>query len=129
MSSPLLVKAHQAGGKIVEVTPQSAGWTHVGFAAHRLAAGEYISLETGSRELCIVVLTGTVTVQAGEQTWDAIGKRASVFDDVSPYAVYVPLETSVSITAVRDAEVARRKVIYVDDFSKEELAQAPGRVR
>ena len=104
MSSPLLVKAGQ-GQTIVEVTPASAGWTHVGFAAHRLAAGEALSLETGSRELCIVVLTGTVTVQAGEQTWDAIGKRASVFDDVSPYAVYVPLETSVSITAVRDAEV------------------------
>ncbi|SDA47507.1 5-deoxy-glucuronate isomerase [Janthinobacterium sp. 551a] len=102
--SPLLVKAGQ-GQTIVEVTPQSAGWTHVGFAAHRLAAGEHISLETGSRELCIVVLTGTVTVQAGDQVWDAIGKRASVFDDVSPYAVYVPLETSVSITAVRDAEV------------------------
>ena len=65
--SPLLVKAGQ-GQTIVEVTPESAGWTHVGFAAHRLAAGEHISLETGKRELCLVVLTGTVTVQAGEQT-------------------------------------------------------------
>ncbi|WP_175445724.1 5-deoxy-glucuronate isomerase, partial [Janthinobacterium sp. HH100] len=59
--SPLLVKAGKAGGKIVEVTPESAGWTHVGFAAHRLQAGEHISLETGHRELCLVVLTGTVT--------------------------------------------------------------------
>ncbi len=104
--SSLLVKAAKTGGKIVEVTPESAGWTHVGFAAHRLAAGEHISLETGSRELCIVVLTGTVTVQAGEQRWEAIGKRQSVFDDVSPYAVYVPLDTHVSITAVSAAEVA-----------------------
>ncbi|MCC7601279.1 5-deoxy-glucuronate isomerase, partial [Janthinobacterium sp. FW305-129] len=90
--SPLLVKAGQ-GQTIVEVTPASAGWAHVGFAAHRLQAGEHISLETGSRELCVVVLTGTVTVQAGEQSWEGIGKRASVFEDVSPYAVYVPLET------------------------------------
>ncbi|PHV32618.1 5-deoxy-glucuronate isomerase [Janthinobacterium sp. BJB312] len=104
--SPLLVKAGKAGGKIVEVTPESAGWTHVGFAAHRLAAGESLNLETGSRELCIVVLTGTVTVQAGEQSWEAIGNRASVFEDISPYAVYVPLETKVSITAVSAAEVA-----------------------
>ncbi|MFA6068186.1 MAG: 5-deoxy-glucuronate isomerase, partial [Janthinobacterium sp.] len=37
--SPLLVKAGQ-GQTIVEVTPESAGWTHVGFAAHRLQAGE-----------------------------------------------------------------------------------------
>src|SRR5450830_310132 len=97
--SPLLVKACKAGGKIVEVTPESAGWTHVGFAAHRLAAGEHISLETGSRELCIVVL-------AGRQRWEAIGGRASVFEERSPYAVYVPLETTVSITAVSAAEVA-----------------------
>lgn len=103
--SPLLVKAGQ-GQTIVEVTPESAGWTHVGFAAHRLAAGEHISLETGGRELCIVVLTGTVTVQAGEQRWEAIGNRASVFENVSPYAVYVPLDTPVSITAVDAAEVA-----------------------
>ncbi|WP_215409626.1 5-deoxy-glucuronate isomerase [Janthinobacterium sp. JC611] len=104
--SPLLVKAAKTGGKIVEVTPESAGWTHVGFAAHRLAAGESLNLETGRRELCLVVLTGTVTVRAGEQTWDAIGNRQSVFDDVSPHAVYVPLETSVGITAVGNAEVA-----------------------
>lgn len=103
--SPLLVKA-KSGSTIVEVTPASAGWTHVGFAAHRLAAGEHISLEAGQRELCIVVLTGTVTVQAGEQRWEAIGKRASVFENVSPYAVYVPLDTQVSITAVSAAEVA-----------------------
>ncbi|MEG0886341.1 MAG: 5-deoxy-glucuronate isomerase, partial [Janthinobacterium sp.] len=105
MSSPLLVKAGQ-GQTIVEVTPESAGWTHVGFAAHRLAPGESLSLETGKRELCLVVLTGTVNVQAGGQTWEGIGKRASVFEDVSPYAVYVPLETTVSITAVNAAEVA-----------------------
>ena len=103
--SPLLVKA-RPGSTIVEVTPESAGWTHVGFAAHRLVAGESLSLETGKRELCLVVLTGTVTVRAGEQRWEAIGNRQSVFDDVSPYAVYVPLDTQVSITAVSAAEVA-----------------------
>ncbi|MBW3510391.1 5-deoxy-glucuronate isomerase [Janthinobacterium sp. NKUCC06_STL] len=104
--SPLLVKADKAGGKIVEVTPESAGWTHVGFVAHRLATGESLNLETGKRELCIVVLTGTVTVQAGGQHWEAIGGRSSVFEERSPYAVYVPLETQVSITAVSAAEVA-----------------------
>ena len=103
--SPLLVKA-RPGSTIVEVTPASAGWTHVGFAAHRLVAGEQLTLQTGKRELCIVVLTGTVTVRAGEQRWEAIGNRASVFEDRSPYAVYVPLETAVSITAVNAAEVA-----------------------
>ncbi|WP_200969105.1 5-deoxy-glucuronate isomerase, partial [Janthinobacterium sp. Ant5-2-1] len=103
--SPLLVKA-RPGSTIVEVTPESAGWTHVGFAAHRLPAGESLQLDTGKRELCIVVLTGTVTVQAGGQTWENIGNRQSVFEDRSPYAVYVPLDTAVGITAVGNAEVA-----------------------
>ena len=103
--SPLLVKA-RPGSTIVEVTPESAGWTHVGFAAHRLHAGVSMALETGSRELCIVVLTGTVTVQAAGQTWEHIGNRQSVFEDRSPYAVYIPLDTKVSITAVNAAEVA-----------------------
>ncbi|WP_300759326.1 5-deoxy-glucuronate isomerase [Janthinobacterium sp.] len=102
----LLVKANKSGSPIVQVTPESAGWTHVGFAAHRLAAGEQIALETGSRELCIVVLTGTVTVQAGEQTWADIGGRSSVFEERSPYAVYVPLETQVHIKTASGAEVA-----------------------
>lgn len=101
----LLVKA-RPGSAIVEVTPASAGWRHVGFAAHRLAPGEYVTLETDSRELCIVVLTGTVTVRAGGQTWHDIGERQSVFEDRAPYAVYVPHRMDVTITASTHAEVA-----------------------
>ena len=36
MTSALLVRG--AGGR-VSVTPESAGWTYVGFVTHRLAAG------------------------------------------------------------------------------------------
>ena len=38
----LLVKAKKSGRDIVAVTPASAGWRYVGFAAHRLAAGESV---------------------------------------------------------------------------------------
>ena len=62
MVSPLLAKSAPQGRDIVEVTPERAGWTHVGFRAVRLAAGESESLATGARELCVVVLTGTVDV-------------------------------------------------------------------
>ena len=41
----LLVKARRKGRDIVAVTPQSAGWRYVGFAAHRLAAGESITID------------------------------------------------------------------------------------
>jgi 5-deoxy-glucuronate isomerase len=104
--SPLLVKARHEGRGIVEVTPESAGWKHVGFRALRLNAGESERVDTGARELCVVVLAGRVTVQAGEHRFDAIGTRQSVFDDMAPAAVYVPRGTRVNLQADSDAELA-----------------------
>jgi 5-deoxy-glucuronate isomerase len=110
--SRLLVKGSRSGRAIVSVTPASAGWKYVGFAAYRLARGETLSFDTAAREHCIVVLTGVVDVRAGGHTWREIGARASVFDG-APYAVYLPAETSATIEARNNAEVA--------------LASAPGR--
>jgi 5-deoxy-glucuronate isomerase len=105
----LLVKG-QDGRDIVGVTPQSAGWTYVGFAAHRLARGATLAFDTAGRETCIVVLSGVVSVTTdgarGQQAWREIGERLSVFEDRSPYAVYVPGGQAVSISAHADAEVA-----------------------
>jgi len=101
----LLVKARREGRSIVEVTPQSAGWKFVGFAAYRLRPGETIALAADALERCIVVLTGTVGVRAGGDAWAGIGERASVFEDRSPYAVYVPCGMAASVEAVTAAEI------------------------
>jgi len=106
MVSPLLVKARPEGREIVDVTPERAGWTHVGFRALRLKAGESETLATGTRELCLVVLTGTVDVNADGQRFAALGTRQSVFEEKSPAAVYVPAGKQVTVRAVSDAEVA-----------------------
>lgn len=105
-TSPLLVKAQREGREIVEVTPQSAGWRHVGFRALRLAPGEQESWSTGARELCLVVLQGRVDVAAGGQRFAGLGTRRSVFDDTAPAALYVPGHTAVAIAATEAAEVA-----------------------
>jgi 5-deoxy-glucuronate isomerase len=76
----LLVKGKRTGRQIVTVTPQSAGWRHVGFAAQRLARGERLTFDTGSTEVCIVVLTGIVSVGIPDRTWREIGARRSVFE-------------------------------------------------
>ena len=60
MVSPLLAKARTAGREIVDVTPERAGWKHVGFRALRLSPGDGESVATGARELCLVVLAGRV---------------------------------------------------------------------
>jgi 5-deoxy-glucuronate isomerase len=106
MTSPLLAKAHRDGREIVEVTPERAGWTHVGFRALRLADGETEALHTGARELCLVVLTGCVDVTVGTQAFAGMGQRDSVFEPVSPDALYVPPGQPVSIVARGPAEVA-----------------------
>ena len=100
MVSPLLAKAQMSGREIVNVTPQRAGWTHVGFRAIRLTEGETEALETGTRELCIVVLSGKVDINVAGVRYANLGTRSSVFDEVSPAAVYVPAGHTVSITGL-----------------------------
>ncbi len=106
MVSPLLAKAAPAGREIVNVTPERAGWTHVGFRAVRLGVGEVETVQTGERELCLVVLTGTVNVTVDGKTYDNLGERSSVFDSIGPASVYVPKGKKVSVMACNEAEVA-----------------------
>ncbi len=101
----LLVKAAREGREIVAVTPERAGWRYVGFAAYRLAPDEKITLDLAGREICIVVLSGRVTVGTGTQTWRDIGERDSVFDDRPPCAVYAPDGAGVTVIAHTAAEI------------------------
>ena len=106
MSSHLLVKAARTGRTIVKVTPESAGWRYVGFQALWLAPGETWAGVTGARELCVVVIAGHVGVRSGDLAWHDLGARASPFEDLAPYAVYLPPGRDVRITADGDAEIA-----------------------
>ena len=83
-----------------------AGWSHVGFRALRLAKGDIEVVDTGARELCVVVLSGSVDITVDGKTYSDLGTRNSVFDAISPAALYVPAHKTVAISARRDAEVA-----------------------
>jgi 5-deoxy-glucuronate isomerase len=102
----LLVKGACAGRDIVTVTPESAGWRYVGFAARRLPPGATIQVPADAREHCLVVLTGRVTVTAAGQAWRDIGERTSVFEQRSPYAVYLPHHVAATVVAHTAAEIA-----------------------
>ena len=101
----LLVKGAREGREIVRVTPQSAGWRYVGFAAYRLRPDETLTLDLPQSEVCLVVLAGKVSVEAGGETWADIGARRSVFDDRAPYAVYLPVGAGIRVTAHTAAEI------------------------
>jgi 5-deoxy-glucuronate isomerase len=112
----LLVKPTKNSQEIVNVTPKSAGWGYVSFAAYQLAPGESISFSEDAKELCVLVLTGTVSVAAGHLAWEEIGGRKTVFDDAAPGAVYVPPNATLTIKAKTAAELALAGAPAKGDF-------------
>lgn len=103
----LLVRPHAPDddGTLLDITPESARWKYVGFRVVRLAAGaRYNHVEDG-REACLVVLTGTVSVDAGGERFEGIGGRATVFDGAAT-SVYVPAGHRYTIEAGSNAEIA-----------------------
>jgi 5-deoxy-glucuronate isomerase len=102
----LLVKAAREGRTLVDITPAKAGWSHVGFRAVVLSPQEADAFRTEGIEVCITVLTGHVDVQVGDQRFERLGNRRTVFETSSPWAVYVPPGQDVSVKAIDHAEVA-----------------------
>ena len=87
-------------GRVLSVTPESAGWRYVGFEVYRLP-GDRLDRSTPGRETCIVVLSGRVRLGADGEEWE--GDRASVFDG-PPTSIYVP--PGVEWWAEGDGEIA-----------------------
>ncbi len=98
--------APDTNGCVLEVTPKSAGWQHVGFRLNRLSAGQVASGGEIDREICIVVLQGTVDIVVGSCRFENIGGRLSVFDNTSPGAVYVPADMQFTATARDQVDLA-----------------------
>jgi 5-deoxy-glucuronate isomerase len=105
--SKLLVnsaKEPDENGSLAKVTPQSAGWDHVGFEVLKLAAGQTVERESGGEEVCLVLLSGTCGVSTGENEWGDVGGRDSVFEG-PPHAVYLPPGTGYVVTARTEVEI------------------------
>ena len=106
--SRLRVRPHAPGadGVVTDITPQSAGWTHVGFRLAMLADGQvHAGGETG-RETCLVLVSGRADIVAGGQVFNDVGGRASPFEDRAPGSVYVPAGMDWSVTAHGEVELA-----------------------
>ena len=110
----LLIRPHerQGDGNVIAITPESAGWSHVGFEVFELRAGEMLERNTGSRETAAIILTGRAKAETTGQDWGEIGERMDIFDQTPAYMLYVPNDDYMRLTAITDVEVA--------------LASAPG---
>lgn len=104
--SKLLVHADtSADGLRHRITPDSAGWTYVGFESREMKQGATHSFETEGREQCIVILSGRIRVKSGAFDTGNMGDRADVFKGL-PWSVYLPPHREATITAVEDCEIA-----------------------
>ena len=93
-------------GAILRVSPESAGWGHVGFEVLALAGGATAQRATGDRELCLVVVSGAVHVRSAHGEWRDLGGRADPWSG-RPDAAYLPPGTDVEVEAAdAEAEVA-----------------------
>jgi 5-deoxy-glucuronate isomerase len=95
-------------GTQIAVTPRRAGWDYVGFTVRQIAAGDAWSGRTGRHEVCLVLLSGLVSVAwaPGQRKTMRLGPRRDVFSDY-PHAVYLPPATSFEVRASRRSEIAQ----------------------
>ena len=96
----LLVRAQAADsdGCIMRVTPDSAGWSYVGFEVYRIPAGVRLRRELAGRETCVVVLGGSCDIRSEAGDWRGVGDRATPFDG-APSGAYLPPSTPFEISA------------------------------
>ncbi|MCY7616854.1 5-deoxy-glucuronate isomerase [Bacillus pumilus] len=104
----LIVPAQQRDkeGKVLSITPESAGWEYIGFDVYTLSKGETLHRKTGDREVCLVILSGKLHLTTTTEKWENIGERMNIFKKIPPYSVYVPNDDIFHIEATTDVEIA-----------------------
>ncbi len=102
----LLVKPSGASGKVHDITPESAGWSYVGFGLYRLAPGAMIAESTGETEVILVLVEGKAEIGSGDRNFGELGDRMSVFERSPPHCVYVPAGSDWRAVAATDCTLA-----------------------
>ncbi len=95
-----------ADGTVIDITPHSAGWQHVGFRLAHLHDAQRFDGHEAARETCLVIVAGRADVHVGDAVFAEVGSRATPFDDCAPGAVYVPAGLSYTVIARGAVELA-----------------------
>ena len=95
-SSDLLIRRPLEVGENVIVAPGEM--EYLGLSVIKLDEGGSQSLNSGDRELALVVLTGTATVEVEGARYENIGGRGDVFS-ANAASVYVPCGSGANVSA------------------------------
>lgn len=101
-SVSLLIPPDFSQDEYIQVTPQSAGWEHLSFAARRMNRGAGWEFETQNHELALVVLGGICHVRSNMGNWMEVGRRPNVFAGM-PYTLYLPPDTRFTVEATSES--------------------------
>lgn len=100
-TSPLLIQPSGQYGEYIRVTPETAGWERLHFAARRMRRGETWQHDTGDSEMAIVLLGGVCAVRSNRGQWPQVGRRPDVFHGM-PCTLYLPRGTSFTLEALSE---------------------------
>ncbi|WP_059105773.1 5-deoxy-glucuronate isomerase [Shouchella shacheensis] len=93
-------------GRVLQLTPESAGWEYIGFEVFQLQPGQTIHQKTEDQEVVVVLVSGKANVKTDHKEWNDIGDRMSVFEKKPAYSVYLPPHDSFHVEATTEAEIA-----------------------
>ena len=97
-SSSLIIAPDFSRPAYIEITPRSAHWEHLSFAARKLNRGKMCHFETHENELALVVLGGVCEITSNIGKWTDVGRRSNVFSGL-PYTLYLPPGTRFTVEA------------------------------
>jgi 5-deoxy-glucuronate isomerase len=116
-SSTLVIHPNisKASNLIVEVRRDQVGWETIDFEVRKLSEGESWQTGVQNEEIAIVQLGGEFAAKSNRGEWPRIGVRKNVFSGL-PFALYLPRESEVQISALSDCEFALAKAPAEMDF-------------
>ena len=90
----------EKNGEVQKITPKTANWEYVGFEMYHLQEDQELTFDTENTETCFVLVAGKATIVTSQATFEHIGNRASPFERIPPYSVYVPHQQKVQIKVI-----------------------------
>lgn len=99
-------RPREGNPKVQSITPESAGWEHVGFSVFELSQGQSLRLAATDTEKCLVLVAGRASISVPNQTFSNIGERMSPFERKKPHSVYVAPGEEVNVCAETALELA-----------------------
>lgn len=97
------IKPQNTSKKLIDITPQSAGWKYLSFKVVKLKTGEKLQQATAGEEIALVPLKGEMHVEVDKERF--VLTRKDFFSEL-PHVVYAPPRKTLNIEATTDVEFA-----------------------